>query len=167
MQTFSKLQRNSAYYLSVKFWLLAGFLLFYEIFSANYRFLPPLLGVFMQYLMILTLKAEQNLEKFDFRWYVCVVFLIFCEQIQGFFLFSSIITFLIYFYFLDDYLRNTIKFKIFLIIGANLAGYFGILCVSNLISYMKNLPLLPLCKEYFLYVIIESIISLFLFKDKI
>ncbi len=167
MQKFSKLQRNNFNYLSLKFWLLAIFLITYEFYTSQYRFLPPLLGVFMQYFLILTFDAKFNLENFDFRWYCVLFFLIFCEQIQGFFLFSSIITFLIYFYFLDDYLRNTIKFRIFLIICANFAGYIGILSVSNLISYMKNVPLSPLSNEYYFYIMIESIFCFFMFKDRI
>lgn len=167
MQALSSMQRNSSDLLSLRFILFCFLLVGYEITTAATHILPPLIGLFFSYLIILKHESEKNISNIDKRWYLVIFFLIFAEQIHGFELFSTILAFIIFYYFINDWLRINMKWRQMLLVIFVFSGYIGTFIASNIILYILNQPMDSMSYEYFIYIAIESLISIALFKERV
>lgn len=161
------MQRNSINTLFIKSIFFCLCLIWYEIMSITTHILPPLIGLFFAYLMILKNESERIMNNLDKRWYFSICFLIFAEQIHGFELFSSILAFLVFYYFINDWLKINMKCRQCLLVIFVFAGYFGTFFISQLILYILNQPSLEISYEYFFYIFLESLICIFFFKDRV
>lgn len=166
MQTFSDMQRNRSDIQSVKFFIFCVFLVWYELLSAVYAILPPLIGLFFAYVISLNNQALKKMEDYTKSWYLAFLFLVFAEQIHGFELFSSIFAFIFYYYFLHEWLSTNFKLYQGMLIVYVCSAYILIFCVSNIILYIKDQALLQIYKEYLYYMVFESFLALFVFRDK-
>lgn len=167
MQTFSSMQRNSVNLLSLRFIVFCAMLIAYEILSSTSHIVPPFIGLFFAYIVILKNESERNMNNFDKRWYLAILFLIFAEQIHGFELFSTVLNFLIFYYFIHDWLKVNMKWRQCLLIIFIFSGYIGTLLMSNLILYILNQPRLWISYEYLIYIVVESVIAILLFKERV
>lgn len=167
MQAFSGMQRNRTNLQFVKFLVFTVFLIFYQIITGLYPYLPPLVGVFFVAITVLNYEHDNKYIDFDYRWYLGILYLIFAEQFHGFNFFSIIITYVIFYFFIFDWLLKTIKFRNLLIIFCIFIAYSGMFLTSNFISYITKNSYLNFGYEYVIYFIIESAIAIFLFKGKI
>ncbi|MDL0089213.1 hypothetical protein [Campylobacter gastrosuis] len=162
------MRRNSSdlRYLGYGFGVLSLFA--YEIATSIYLFLPPLIGLFFTYMIIEYAKKQQkSYMEFGFGWHLSIAFLLFAEQIHGFYMFSSLIAFIIFFYFMVDWLFSTMKYRNFLLIIFVFSGYLGVYLVSNAINYLQNKPFLYIDAWYGFYIFIESVFAIVLFKEKV
>lgn len=167
MQTFSSMQRNSVNlrYLSAVFWAFALFS--YEILSMTNQLYPPLIGLFFAYCVVLNYEREQAHTAFKPNWYFSVAFLLFAEQLHNFELFSVLLSFLIFYYFIFDYLLENVKFRGILLVLVVVLGYLLVLVFNNLFAYILQTPLLALGYEYALYMVIESLLAMLFFRGRI
>ncbi len=167
MQTLSNMRRNSSNlrYLGNFLGIIALFA--YEVATTMYSVLPPLIGVFFTYLIFEYSKKRKRYTEFDFGWYLSIAFLIFAEQIHGFYIFSSIVAFFIFFYFMVDWLFATFKSRLLLLAVFVSAGYVGTYAVSSLMSYIQNSTMLYFGSEYLVFISVEFLISIVLFKERI
>lgn len=166
MQTFSDMQRNRSDIQNIKFFVFYFTALIYEIFTGVSMFLPPFIGVVFCYLTIHKYKRNQILHNLGYRWYLSLFFLVFVEQINGFELFSSVIAFFVFFYVFVEYFILNIKSKQILFFILVICAYISIFSVSNLISYIENENLLSFTYEYILYIVIDTVITSFIYKDR-
>lgn len=161
------MQRDRTDHLSIKNIIFAILMVFYEILSGAFYYLPPLIGLFFTYLVILKNESERTISKLDRRWYMSFCFVVFAEQIHGFILFSSVLGFIFIYYMFSDWLRINMKYRWFLLVIFVFSGYAGTLGFGNLFLYIFNEKLLQFSYEYIIFIAIESIICIVLFGKKV
>lgn len=167
MQALSSMRRNSNDIYSLKFATFCGFLIAYQAISVAFQFVPTLIGLFFCYLVIATYERDKNLQKYDSKDYLAFAYLVFCEQNYGFFLFSSLIAFLLFYNFAQDYLRVNIKCRACILIIFVASGYLSTFGISNLMSYISNSEFLKISYEYLYYIILESLMAIILFRWRV
>ena len=128
--------------------------------------LPPLLGVFFVYLISLNLKREKRLIINEYEWYFCLLYLIFIEQTHGFVLFSTLLGCIFFYYFVSDYLLVSLKSRILLIGSFVVGGYVCTFGFSSLFGYIGGFDVPKINSEIFVYLVVEIIIAVILFKDR-
>ncbi len=129
--------------------------------------LPPLLGVLFSYLMIRIKESEQLFGDLDARFWLGAAFMIFIEQIHGFELLASVICLIIFYYLIYDQLSVGFGYRELLLAVCVVVAYFGTFGVNSLILYILNEPIRPLNWFLVYYAGVESVIALFLFKDRL
>lgn len=167
MQTFSYMRRNSTYLSNIKYTISVLTLFIYQIFTVIMP-LPPLIGVVFCYMIIILLKKEKTLGDFNKDWYVCIVYLFFIEQVHGFYLFSILIAFLLFYNFFLDWMLVNMKYRFLVLIIITASAYISVFLINQLFVYMKNSDeFFRFGKEYLIFMTVESFISILLFREKI
>lgn len=167
MQTFSYMRRNSSYLSSIKYAISVLTLFIYQIFTVIMP-LPPLIGVVFCYMIIILLKKEKTLGGFNKDWYVCIAYLFFIEQIHGFYLFSILIAFLLFYNFFLDWLLVNMKYRFFVLIIITISAYISVFLINQLFVYMQNSDeFFHFDREFLIFMTVESLISILLFREKI
>lgn len=162
------MRRSNVYYISEARFVANIFaLFFYQAMSAIFQYLPPLIGLFFCYMMIEMLKLGKNFEKFNKYHYAILAYMFFAEQICGFYLFSVVIAFMIYYFLIKDALFATIKSRQLIILISVASGYILLVIVNFFISYLSDAPFLIVGKEYLFFIIVESILAILFYKDKL
>lgn len=167
MQTFSGMRRNSSdlQFVGYAFGILLLFA--YEVATTLFVYLPPLIGLFFTYMVIEYLRWSKSYVEFGFGWYLSIAFLLFAEQVHGYYIFSSLVAFFIFFYFMVDWLFATMKYRKTLLVIIVAFGYLSTYGVSNLINYIQNLPFLYIGYEYGVYVVLESILAIIFLRERV
>ncbi len=130
-------------------------LVLYESISSLYVYLTPLSGIVFLYIV-------NNIENQEKAYIILVLFLylIYFEIDRGFFVFSSLILFLIYYNFFHNELVNSIACQSclqFLIIFIYYTGFY----ITNLIFallFNKDLPIFDI--TYIIYIVTDFILVL-------
>ena len=144
-----------------------SFLVFYQSLTTVFAYLPPLIGIFFTYTIMLTLQKQKTLKEFGKEWYFCLFYLTFAEQAHGFALFSAVIAFMLFYHFMSDWLIVTLKSRELLVAGFVASGYVWTCATSSFISYAANLPILKFDYEYLIYVVVDSILAVILFRGRL
>lgn len=161
------MQRNSSDIQVLKTFLLFAFLFFYQIFSTIYPALPPLLGLFFTYAVVLCYEKEKSYEDFNFKWYVAILYLFYAEQIHGFELFSVAIAFGIVYRFLLIPTLDLVKIRDVSLMIFTALGYTLTFLTSNFLSYLKGNEYLSFSYEYIMYIVFEMMVCVLAFKGRI
>lgn len=164
MQTFSNLRRKSPNALSISYLIFIGFAVIYEMLSAAFIYLPPLMGVFFTYIIIKKKEAGRLLSGLAMPWFIAFGFLIFAEQLHGFFFLSSVLAYILFYNIFYEWVVVNFKGKIFAFLCFNFAAYASIWGISNFIYNLLDGALLHYSYEYLYFIGIETIISYFAFK---
>jgi len=152
---------------SPSFLLFGAFLIVYQIFASANRFFPLLIGLFFVYLIILTYERDKSYTTFNSHWYLGLIYMIFCEQMHGFKLFSTVISYLIFYHFLFDYLMEKITIRPLLLFITVTFGYLCSFAVSNAISYMLNDDYMKFGSEFAVFICIEYALVFVLFRERV
>ena len=144
-----------------------AFLALYQSITTVFTHLPPLIGIFFTYMIVLTLQKQKTLKGFGKEWYFCLFYLTFAEQAHGFALFSATIAFMLFYYFMSDWLIVTLKSRELLAVGFVASGYVWTCATSSFISYAANLPMLNFDYEYLIYIGVESVLAVVLFRGRL
>lgn len=118
-------------------------------------------------MITLTLQKQKTLKEFGKEWYFCLFYLTFSEQAHGFALFSAVIAFMLFYHFMSDWLIVTLKSRELLAVGFVASGYVWTCATSSFISYAANLPMLKFDYEYLIYVGLESVLAVILFRGRL
>lgn len=164
MQTLSHLRRKSPNALSLSYLIFIGIAVIYEMLSTAFIYLPPLMGVFFTYIIIKKKEAGRLLSGLSTPWFISFGFLIFAEQIHGFFFLSSVLTYFFFYNIFYEWVVVNFKSKFFAFFCFNFAAYVGIWGISNFIYNLLDSTLLRYSYEYLYFIGIETIISYFAFK---
>ena len=112
-------------------------------------------------------RKQKQYDEFKPSWYFSLVFLVFAEQIHGFYLFSTIIAFLLFYNFVLDWLYTTMKWRNCLLVIFVASGYVLTFLVNNLFAYVLNEPNLTFRAEYLFFIALESVLAIVFFRDKV
>ena len=146
-------------------WLGVG-LVIYQISTSLYTYLTPLLGLFFCYVILLKDDEERTKEERPLEWYLAFSYIIFIELNKGFYLFSSIIFFMLFYTIMVDWMRTAFKCKNCILIAFITSGYLGIYGMNNLLAYVMNESFFVIGWEYALYIACDSIIAAIIFRDR-
>lgn len=163
MQTLSNLRRKSPNALALSLLLVA--IIIYEMLSTAFLFLPPLMGVIFTYLVEKRREAEKLLSGVAMPWFATFALLIFAEQLHGFVLFSSAISYLLFYHIFYEWVVINFKARIIQLAIFNGAAYISTYSISNLVLYVLDRELLRYSVEYVYFIIAECMLCLFIFKE--
>ncbi|MCV3451276.1 hypothetical protein L8W58_06740 [Campylobacter lari] len=142
-------------------------LIFYQVLSSVYYWMPPLFGVFFCYMIVLLKEKERTLDKLDFRWYFSLFYLLLIDVIHGFYLFSSWIAFFIFYHFFVDWFKSKLKLGHYLLVIFTFCAYIFIYLFDVFLAYLDNNEILKFGIEYLWFFTVEALISFIIFKGKI
>lgn len=142
-------------------------LIFYQVLSSVYYWMPPLFGVFFCYMIVLLKEKERTLNKLDFRWYFSLFYLLLVDIIHGFYLFSSWIAFFVFYHLFVDWFKSKLKLGHYLLIIFTLCAYIFIYLFDVFLAYLDNNEILKFGIEYLWFFTVEALISFIIFKGKI
>ncbi len=142
-------------------------LIFYQILSSVYYWLPPLFGVFFCYMIILLKEKEKTLNALDFRWYFSLFYILLIDIIHGFYIFSSWIAFFVFYHIFVDWFQSKLKLGRYLLVIFTLCAYIFLYVFDVFLAYLDNQPILTFGFEYIWFCILEALLSFVIFKGKI
>ena len=160
MQTFSNMRRNSAdqNYLNL-FWI-SGWLLLGLVMSSLYPLIPPFVGVVFCYLVIHFNRREENATALFLGFlYLCVY-----DLTKGFYLFSYLILFAVFYKFAIYKIQNIITCNNCILAAYVTIAYLGHFFLSAFFAYLDNESFPYFSNYYFYYIAIDSILSFMFFK---
>ena len=167
MQKISGMQRSSSNIYALTNAILTAFLFAYLILTSMNQSLPPLMGLFFVYLIILRFENENKFKDYGKGWYIGIIYLFIAEQLHGFNLFSVLITYILFYVFIFEISVKFIKFRNLLIMLYIVIGYVGVFLTSNAISYIKKSGYLVFGTEYFTYIVVEILIGVIIFRGRL
>ncbi|WP_458701231.1 hypothetical protein ACKGJI_03765 [Sulfurospirillum sp. 1307] len=127
-----------------------------------YLFLPLFFGLFFVYLILNYEDEDKNIFI-----YLSFIYLSIYDINKGFYLFSSIIFFLIFYNLFVEKIKNTITCKSCILIIYIFFAYIGHYLLNVLISYILNQASPVFSADYFYYIIVDFLIALVIFKGKL
>ncbi|EAJ6176885.1 TPA: hypothetical protein R1720_001385 [Campylobacter lari] len=142
-------------------------LIFYQVLSSVYYWMPPLFGVFFCYMIVLLKEKERTLSKLDFRWYFSLFYLLLIDIIHGFYLFSSWIAFCVFYHLFVDWFKSKLKLGHYLLVIFTFCAYIFIYLFDVFLAYLDNNEILKFGIEYLWFFAVEALISFVIFKGKI
>jgi hypothetical protein len=143
------------FFLSISF-------LFLLIMGSLYTWLPSFVGLFFIYVLI-NFEDEKNRLYF----YLSFLYLIFYDIDRGFYLFSYIFTFLIFYNFFLDKVRNYFSCINCILVMYVLVAYIGHYFMNVFIAYLLNETIIELSKEYIYYILIDMVLASIIFKGRV
>ncbi len=155
MQTFSNLRRSRFNYRYPLILLLFIAALTYESLGTIYPYLTPLLGVGFYY----WIKNRDNKESYP------PIFLFFCYTIyfeldRDIMLFSFILLIMLYHYFIQKPLEESIECDVCLKIIFTLYAYLGYYMLNQFLGFIFNLPSFEINLTYLIYIISDLLITI-------
>lgn len=147
---------------NLHFYFFVSLLVFYQILQSIFVYLPPLLGVFFTTFCMLCYKKKYN-KMFIF----CILYLCFIELSNGFYLFSSILSALFFYFFIFTKIIYKIKMRALVVIICNICAYLFSYIINIFLFYIFGAYVLELNFIISYYVGIEILLSLIAFKDEL
>ncbi len=133
-----------------------------QIFSSMYQFFPTFVGVFFCYIL---LEIDKK-EKF-FYVFLSFLYLSFYELNKGFFLFSYVILFMLFYYLFAERIKGYFTCKNCVIFIYVFVAYIGHFFLNELIAYALHEPHPSFSMEYFYYIGFDFIVCSILFRTKV
>ena len=158
--------KEQHHFISGTYVAIALFLVLFQIFTSVFT-LPILIGFFFCYMFVLLRERELTLYELDFRWYFSLAYLVFIDITHDFYLFSSLIAFVIFYYFCADWLRTNFKIGKFLPIFFVIFAYGLLFVVHNLILYVDSGEFRLFGVDYGVNMLAEAALCFFFFRNKI
>ncbi len=162
MQFFDNFHKKS--FISFK-WVF--FLILYQIIASLYTIFSPLIGFMFCYLIFLTDDELKTHQEDEAKKYLAFLYLIFIELNKGFYLFSGMISFFIFYYLLSEWINTSVKCKNCIIFVFVCSGYLSIFGLNNLLAYILNEDFFILGYEYVLYCIFDFFLATIYYKDRL
>lgn len=106
-------------------------------------------------------------EKNRLYLYLSFLYLIFYDINRGFYLFSYIFTFLIFYNFFLDKVRNYFSCINCILVMYVLVAYIGHYFMNVFIAYLLNETIIELSKEYIYYILIDMVLASIIFKGRV
>ncbi len=167
MQTLSSMRRNSTYKKNLIPFRWIVFFIVYQLLASLFIYLTPLIGFMFCYLIFAREQQEIEHEEDSLMLYLSFAYLIFIDVNKGFYLFSGLIFFALFYRIFTVWLETSFKCKNCIIFVYVAVGYIGIYGINNLIAYALNQQLFNLGWEYAWYIFSDFIIAVVVFRDKI
>jgi hypothetical protein len=153
MQTFSYMRRNSSNYSTLTVVILFIIAVIYESISCIYPYFTPLLGIGFYYIV----NNFHNEAKWTTILFI-FLYSIYFEIDRGMFIFSYIIFFMLFYYFILSSIKESLSCKSCLVFIYVIVGYLGYYIMNLFLSYLFNMPLPQFSPLYFLFIISDIIL---------
>ena len=156
------MRRSSTDHNYLRFTLICLSLVLYQILSSLYTFLPLFVGLFFAYIVI-------NFENENSKIYIYLSFayLTIYDLDKGFYLFSSSLFLLIFYYLFVDKIRNFFSCSNCIIAIYVVAAYLGHSLLNSFIAYILNQDMPSFSQGYFYYIVLDALLAIVLFKGKV
>ncbi len=142
--------------------LLCLCLVAYQTISSLYTFLPLFVGVFFSYIVI-------NFEKEKSKLYIYLsfIYLTIYDLDKGFYLFSSLLSFMLFYYLFVDKIRNFFTCNNCILAIYVVVAYLGHFVLNSFIAYILHQDGPTFSQWYFYYIAFDILLSVILFKGKV
>lgn len=159
MQTFSNLRRNSAYQTYLKLFFFAALILLGQIMSSLYPYIPSFVGLMFCYIL-LYFKDETKLLTIS----LAFAYLTFYDSNRGFYLFSYVILFLLFYEFAIHKIKNMTTCDNCILFVYVFIAYIGHYMLNVFLAYLANKPFPYFSNQYFYYIAIDAFLAFMLFR---
>lgn len=156
------MRRSSTDNQYIKISLFSLFLIIYQIMTSIYTFLPLFVGVFFVYIIV----SYNDIKKRNYI-YLIFIYLSFYDLNKGFYLFTYILLFFIFYHFFVYKIRSFFSSTNWIIALYVIVAYLGHFVINSLIAYILNTDGPVFLFYYFYYIAIDIILAIILFKGKI
>jgi cell shape-determining protein MreD len=133
-----------------------------QILSSLYIFVPVFIGVVFAYMVI---NFEKEKEKIYI--YLGFLYLTMYDLEKGFYLFSSLLFFMIFYYIFVEKIRNSFTCNSCIVAIYVGVAYLGHFILNRFIAYVLNHDGPQFSQMYFYYMLIDALLAIILFKGKI
>ncbi len=130
--------------------------------TSLYTFLPLFIGVFFAYIVV---SFED--EKSRFYIYLSFIYLSIYDLNKGFYLFSSLLLFIIFYNLFVEKIRNFFSCNNCILAVYVTVAYIGHFLLNSFIAYILNQDRVVFSKDYFYYILIDIIFAIILLKGKV
>jgi len=130
--------------------------------TSIYTFLPLFIGVFFAYAII----NYEDEKKKNFI-YLIFIYLSIYDLNKGFYLFSLLLTFFLFYNLFVERIRNVLVCSSCTLVLYVVVAYLGHYCLNLFISYILNSASPIFLVNYLYYIIIDSLVAIMLFKGKV
>lgn len=155
MQTFPYMQRSFSYKEVVSAAIALILLTIYESISSIFYLLPPLLGVALYMFVDFLEKGEY------FRVGVIALFLLILEADKGFIFGTTIVFFLLVYFFLLPFINKLIGSLVFYKLILVSVAYIGYMLFLVFIEYILRMPLFDFSYILLYYIVLEALLVVF------
>ncbi len=156
------MRRNSIDQNYLRFTLICLGLVIIQIMSSLYTILPLFVGLFFSYAIINFSKEEDRMYL-----YLSFVYLTVYDLNKGFYLFSSLLFFMIFYYFFVDKIRNFFSCNSCIIAIYVVAAYLGHFLLNVFIAYILNQDIPYFSLGYLYYIFLDVVLATILFRGKV
>jgi len=156
------MRRSSTNNQYIKLSLFSLFLVIYQIMTSVYTFLPLFVGVFFAYIIV-----NYEDEKKKNYIYLIFIYLSFYDLNKGFYLFTYILLFLIFYNLFVEKIRNFFTCSNCIIGIYVVVAYLGHFIVNSFIAYILNHDAPIFLFDYFYYIAIDAFFAVIIFKGKV
>jgi len=130
--------------------------------SSLYTYLPLFVGVFFAFIVINFENEKSNLYI-----YLSFAYLTIYDLDKGFYLFSSLLSFLIFYYLFVEKIRNFFSCTNCIVAIYVVAAYLGHSLLNSFIAYVLNQDMPSFSQGYFYYIALDVVLAIVLFKGKV
>ena len=156
------MRRSSTDQNYLRFTLICLSLVVYQIMSSLYTYLPLFVGVFFAFIVINFENEKSNLYI-----YLSFAYLTIYDLDKGFYLFSSLLSFLIFYYLFVEKIRNFFSCINCILAIYVVAAYLGHSLLNSFIAYILNQDMPSFSQGYFYYIALDVVLAVVLFKGKV
>jgi hypothetical protein len=137
-------------------------LVVYQIVSSLYTFLPLFVGLFFAYIVI-NFENEKN----RIYIYLSFAYLTVYDLDKGFYLFSSSLFLILFYYLFVEKIRNFFTCSNCIVAIYVIAAYLGHSLLNSFIAYILNQDMPSFSQGYFYYIALDVVLAVVLFKGKV
>lgn len=127
-----------------------------------YTFLPSFVGVFFTYILINYDNEEKKIYV-----YLAFLYLFAYELNRGFYLFSYLFTFMLFYHFFLEKVKNFFSCINCILFVYILVAYLGHYFMNVFISYLLNENVTPLGAGYIYYILVDMLFAMIIFKGRV
>jgi len=129
--------------------------------TSIYTFLPLFAGVLFVYIIV-----NYDNEKKKNYIYLILIFLCFYDLNKGFYLFSYVLLFFVFYNVFVERIRSFLSCNSCIIVIYVVVAYLGHYVVNLFVSYILNNAAPIFSLDYVYYMVIDSLLAIALFKGK-
>ena len=156
------MRRSSTDQNYLRFTLICLSLVVYQIVSSLYTFLPLFVGLFFAYIVI-NFENEKN----RIYIYLSFAYLTVYDLDKGFYLFSSSLFLILFYYLFVEKIRNFFTCSNCIVAIYVIAAYLGHSLLNSFIAYILNQDMPSFSQGYFYYIALDVVLAVVLFKGKV
>lgn len=157
MQTFSSMRRNSTDQNYVGLLTFSVLLFVAQMLSSLYPFIPSLMGFLFCYVILYVHDENEKLPLFLAFAYLC-----FYDVYKGFYLFSSVILFFLFYRFARENIQQKTSCQNCILALYVIVGYLGHYLINVCLAYFFNTSFPYFSNHYFYLIGVDSLLA-FLF----